>query len=356
MQSNDLYYFGYGPIVNDLVRQRRGIETTEIRAACLSDYMLTFCIGGLANIVPRRGYEVHGLLMKLKSAKDWELLHDYDAGSTPTVHNVLPYDAPDTPIKAQFVEFSEHVEDLVLDSPLEHLPQDRYLNLIAMGLRKYKVDDEFVDFQIMAVPYTAKRHAHEFERVPLIRKLLPRIKYRRYLQWCKKAEGTDICFILGDGVFRLNQPDFKLPASRWLGRNGHGKPDIALFIHKTIVDPDIPLCNELSEMTPLHFAWAENHIVEIMELYNLSCNKVAILKRDDESLMSSLKRSISWNSSGSISTELCSSAGSSTDFSSTFSLRRKISLQRRGSTLQSSSTTANKSTKGTENCDEEARL
>lgn len=347
--SNALYYFGYGPIVNDLVRQRRGIETTEIRAACLSDYMLTFCIGGLANIVPRRGYEVHGLLMKLKSAKDWKLLHDYDAGSTPTVHNVFPYDAPDTPVRAQFVEFSEHVEDVVLDSPLEHLPQDRYLNLIAIGLRKYKVDDEFVDFQIMAVPYTAKRHAHEFERVPLLRKTLPRIKYRRYLQRCKKAEGTDIYFILGDGVFRLNQPDFKLPASRWLGRNGHGKPDATLFIHKTIVDPDIPLCDELSELTPLHFDWAENHIVELMELYNLSCNKVAILKRDDESLLSSFKQSMSRSSSA--STEMCSSAESSTDFSSTFSLRRKISL-----TLQSSSATAARSTKGTENCDEEQRL
>ena len=51
VQNKDLWYFGYGPIVNDMVRKRRGIETTQIQPAYLPDYRLTFSFGGLANIV-----------------------------------------------------------------------------------------------------------------------------------------------------------------------------------------------------------------------------------------------------------------------------------------------------------------
>lgn len=65
--DNGIYYFAYGPMTNDVVRQRRGIQATVIRAAYLPEHVLSFAIGGLANVVPRRGYDVHGLLMKLES-------------------------------------------------------------------------------------------------------------------------------------------------------------------------------------------------------------------------------------------------------------------------------------------------
>lgn len=292
--DGSIYYFAYGPVVNEMVRQRRGIKTTEIRLAYLPEYRLTFAIGGLANIVPRRGYDVHGLLIKLEDEQDWKILQEFDAGSTPSIREVIPYhdgyciDDADTPvpyqkpIRAHLVEFSEHVEDRLLDSPIEHLPSDRYLNLIAQGMRQHRVDSDYVDNEILAIPFLPKRQPEEFERLPHKRKFLPKISFKKYLDLCRKEEGKYIFFILQNGVFRTItvQPDFEDPAARWLQRNGHGQPDCSLMFHKMLVDPDIPLCDKLCEMTPLHFAWVENHVVELTQQYNFKCHKVAILKKE----------------------------------------------------------------------------
>ena len=296
--ETDLYYFGYGPIVNDLVRQRRGIHTTEIRAAYLSDYRLTFAIGGLANVVHKRGYEVHGLLMKLAQKEDWKRVQEFDAGSTPTVKYVTPYDAPGGPIKASLVEFPGNIADSLLDGPIEKLPQDRYLNLIALGMRQYHVDNDYIEDNIMAVPFVPKRLPKDFERLPCLKEDVPEISLRKYQQLCRKARG-DVYFVLGEGVFRVNKPDLESPAVRWLAQNGHGKEDCALTIHKLVVDPDIPLVDEVSEMSPLHYAWAENHCAEIMEQFGLSCHKVATLERTSDgegggtSRFASMKKSLS---------------------------------------------------------------
>ena len=91
--SQDIYYFGYGPIVNEEVRRRRGIEVIEVQAAYVPDYRLTFAFGGLASIVPKVGFEVHGLLMKVKSHEDWKKLLEFEAGNTPTIRTVVPYSA-----------------------------------------------------------------------------------------------------------------------------------------------------------------------------------------------------------------------------------------------------------------------
>jgi hypothetical protein len=256
---------------------------------------------------------VHGLLMKLESEEDWQRLREFDAGSTPSVHEVIPYhdnyctDDDDAavpnlaPIKAHLVEFSEHVEDQLLNAPIEQLPSDRYLNLIAQGLRQYNVDADYVEAEIMAIPYLPKRQPEGFGQLPLARKQksLPKIKYKEYLQLCEKAQGRAIYFILQDAVFRTidgdEAVDFEDPACRWLQRNGHGKPDCSLKFHKMLVDPDISLCNEFEEMTPLHFAWVENHVVELTQQYNFKCHQVAILRPDDtgqkSTTMSSLRSS-----------------------------------------------------------------
>ncbi|CAB9521600.1 expressed unknown protein [Seminavis robusta] len=316
--QQELYYFAYGPVVNDLVRKRRGIHVDEIRSAFLVDYRLTFAIGGMANIVPRRGYEVHGLLMKLTSQEDWEALIKFDAGSTPSYHRVIPYRYDDNterregdprtesdPVNARFVEFSDKVEDEFLDSPIETLPQCRYLELIAQGMNQYGVDEDYIDAEIMATPFVPKCPPEEYQQVPLDFKLLappskkimarhsttsaptlPKISFCKYQKLCQKqpATGGDTYFIVDECIYRIHQVDIaKVPAAKWFHINGHGKPDCSLLLHKLIVDPDIPLCDHIYEMTPLHFAWVENRIVEqVIQKYQCQVTKVAMLKEEDD--------------------------------------------------------------------------
>ena len=309
--NEQLFHFAYGPVVIDLVRKRRGIAVEHIQPAFLPEYRLTFVIGGMANIVPRRGYEVHSLLMKLASLGDWERVQKCDAGSTPSSHTVTPYDKAGNegePVNARLVEFSDEVDDEFLDSPVEILPQCRYLEMIAAGMRAHGVDDDYMQDQIMAVPLAPKRTPEDYQQVPRDPKLLasskvsllrsstsssrssansattspalPQISFQKDIKLCLKqpAVGGDLFFILDDAVFRVQQPEIdRVLAVKWFKTHGHGKPVLALLIHKLVVDPDIPLCDELNQMTNLHFAWAYNHVVESL-IVKYQVTKVAMLK------------------------------------------------------------------------------
>merc|ERR1712238_607626 len=82
-ETESIYYFGYGPIVNPLVRQRRGfgaevIPEAQIQPAILYDHRLQFIEGGTANIIPCRGWDVKGILIKFQSVEELHQLHAFD--------------------------------------------------------------------------------------------------------------------------------------------------------------------------------------------------------------------------------------------------------------------------------------
>jgi len=79
--SDCIYYFGYGPIVNQLVRDRRGfghIPRENIQAAILYDHRLKFVEGGTANITPSTGWDVKGILIKFNNPDEFHRLHEFD--------------------------------------------------------------------------------------------------------------------------------------------------------------------------------------------------------------------------------------------------------------------------------------
>lgn len=80
--TDAIYYFGYGPIVNPLVRYRRGctLPQANVRTAILYDHRLSFVEGGTATIVPARGWDVKGVLLKFDSVEDWETFRHFGAG------------------------------------------------------------------------------------------------------------------------------------------------------------------------------------------------------------------------------------------------------------------------------------
>lgn len=281
VEEGDIFYFGFGPIVNDMVRKRRNIHTKSIQAACLRDFRLTFCFGGNASIVPQRGYEVHGLLMKLESKEDWKRLLEFDSGNSPTLHDVFPYDDPDNPVVAYLFEIQIPEGDVSkLDEPIERLPQERYLKLIAQGLRQHQVDEEYIDYQIMAVPFIPNRKPEEYYTFPQQTTPLPTWTWNTYQKKC--AKGNKVYFILGNSIFLLKYTNEDNPLCQWLKFHGHGKRDVTLAVHKTVVDPEIPLADTQEDITPLHIAWAENHCVEVVEQYEMSAVKVAVLKDNEE--------------------------------------------------------------------------
>lgn len=80
-ESEAIYYFGYGSIVNPIVRIGRGctIPPENIQTAILYDHRLKFVAGGTANIVKSRGWDVKGVLLKFNNLKEWEAFRQYDA-------------------------------------------------------------------------------------------------------------------------------------------------------------------------------------------------------------------------------------------------------------------------------------
>ena len=143
------YYFGYGPMVHPIVRHRRGIEVVEEQPAILRNHRLTFAFGGVASVVPQRGYEIHGIVMKCKTADDWDKLQKSEGGYYATELDVHPYgnntaelpvfdpeeeeedDVP--PIRAKVFIMLEF-DQSKLEKPLERIPQERYLRIIAAGM------------------------------------------------------------------------------------------------------------------------------------------------------------------------------------------------------------------------------
>jgi len=80
-ESEAIYYFGYGPIVNPIVRYRRGcmIPPEQIKTAILYDHRLKFVAGGTANVVATRGWDVKGVLLRFNSQDEWNAFRQYDA-------------------------------------------------------------------------------------------------------------------------------------------------------------------------------------------------------------------------------------------------------------------------------------
>lgn len=280
-----IYYFGYGPIVNPMVRRRRKLKTCDERPAILPEFRLTFAYGGIANMVHQRGYEVHGILMKFTSEEDWKLFQNYDAGynDSDLVH-VIPYDADegDEPIAAYAMIMKEY-DSSKLESPIEQLPTERYLKLIANGMRDYNLDEDYIQDQIMSVPYVPSRKPEDYRTIPQASANLPKITLSKYQRLCQRSK--DIYFIMSNKVVRLGPHDPEHPAAIWLRERIHGQANATLIIHRTIVEPNLPIADTAEELTPEHHAWAEDHAMDYFRTCNLSATKVYDLVEEGEDTM-----------------------------------------------------------------------
>lgn len=243
----------------------------------LPEHRLTFSYGATASIVPKRGYEVHGVAMKWRTEEDWEKMKD--PGYARVVVDIYPYDEPHKPIKAVVFVLAQF-DDSKLDGPMEKLPQERYLRLIAQGMRKYDVDDDYINDQIMSVPYIPSRKAEDYVKFPVAQEPLPVVSFETYKRKCRRTR--DLYFVVGDGVFRVGEHDPGNPVCVMLRSKAHGKDDITLATYHVMLDPDIPECHCQADLKPIHFAWAENQLMDMFEQAGLTATKVMIISDEVE--------------------------------------------------------------------------
>ena len=292
--SSGIWYFGYGPIVHPTVRERREVATSQHQAALLPEHRLTFAYGGVANIVPARGFSVQGILMKVDTVHDWEKLKAFDAGQyDPEVLEVYPYDYidhssddptesfdPEKSIQAYVFVMKEY-DECKLSKPIENKPQERYLKLIAQGMMRYGADETYVQDEIMGCPYIPTRQADNWYSFPLKSEKLPTISFEKYQKLCRKST-KDLYFILHDYVLKADDHDPGNPGSMWMRQHAHGKEDLSFLCHKIVVDPDLPYAGTPRGMTPQHYLWAENHCFEFLQQAGFSATKVFRLENGSD--------------------------------------------------------------------------
>ena len=293
--NGDIWYFGYGPVVHPDVRQRRDVRVSEEQPALLPDHRLTFAFGGAACLVPACGYMVHGVLMKCKTSHDWEKLCKFGAGMyAPRRLEVFPYEMNNaeegydpvqtyedtTPILAYVFVLADYDPE-ALERPIEKKPQERYLRLIAQGMKKYGVDPTYIQDEIMSCPYVPHPPREEWQRFPASSDKLPHWTLEKYERMCRKTvDDTTIYFILHDYVHKLDKVDKSHPPVQWFAANAHGQPDISFHINTMVINPDIPFAPTQNDLTPIHYEWAEQATWDFCQNADLAPIRIATFGGD----------------------------------------------------------------------------
>ena len=308
--------------------------------------------GGAATLVPATGYTVHGVLMKVDTVEGWKKLKDFDSGYSPQVVDAFPYQPGEFDISEENEEFYEkkpipcfafvmldEYDDNIFEHDylhqMEKKPQERYLRLIADGMLKAGVDPNYVEDEILAVPFLPTRSEKDWISFPKARppppqkkkgifvrnktskkandESLPSITFEKYKELCDAQATTDqhVYFVLHNYVLRLipidnpaandgsknnhPPPDTHTegtmsatsawnsnPSVQWMRQNAHGKGDLTHISHVIVTDPAVPWAPTPADLQPIHYRWAENQMYDFLVQSNVTAEKVYELVTDND--------------------------------------------------------------------------
>jgi len=230
------------------------------------------------------------------------------------------------------------------------MPQERYLKLMADGLRSLHIDETYIQDEILSVNYIPNARDHitnaerDYRTFPMLIGMdtLPKLSYdkydktvlaantvassasgssgsvslpKRHASWGggsskhtnnnkgggdpepSQNQQQDLYFIVGKKIIKLPQQDgpMKLGAAnactRWIKELCHGKYDITHLVQQTFVDPECELPviqSDTDSITPEHHAWAEHTVLLYLERGGLTATHAYDL--DDTSGPSTTKR------------------------------------------------------------------
>ena len=171
----------------------------------------------------------------------------------------------------------------------DELPQERYVRIIGEGLKYHGVDEEYIDYQIMNVPYTpSPKELLQFENK---KTKLKEIAYSTYLS----RSNRNLWFLVGNKVIQIQgRNNSKDPFVLWAKRELVGKPDSTWFVLQLMYDPSLPACESSDEITAEHIRWAEHQLVEKFQESHIPAVSVSVVEDTFPStrkwLLSSLSR------------------------------------------------------------------
>ena len=155
-------YFAFGSNMNlDVIQGRRGIRSTNHRAAILKDHELRFSLLGFnpfepsfASIEPCKGKEVHGVLMDMPIDDFFKLCA---SEGVPLAYHIYPISVQPYSTKQSTAAHKDQLQTAALSfkaviaSPLQVPPSKRYMRLLQQGAMQHNLDDAYVR-QYLSLP------------------------------------------------------------------------------------------------------------------------------------------------------------------------------------------------------------
>jgi hypothetical protein len=239
---------------------------------------------------------------------------DYHDDDNDEMVDILVSACKNRPIRA-YVSIMNEYDESTHEVPLENKPQERYLRLVAEGMRHHGVNETYIADEIMSCSYIPKRSQGDWYEFPksiiaatttrrhntnsstknkvLQQQELPVLTMKKYERLCRKNNkpDSDIYFILHNYVLKMSVYEPQNPMVIWMRGQGHGKPDLSYVLHQIVVDPDIPWARTRDDMTLLHYGWAEDHVVEAFKLSGVTATKVYQLQDENETTTSTFMSS-----------------------------------------------------------------
>jgi hypothetical protein len=249
-----VYYFGYGAMVNPTTRARRGVETTFTSAATLADHKLTFDAAGSGSILSIEGETVHGVVMELASQEAWDIVQKQEHGYSTKQSSVQPYGGGEPILAHMFWIDPEHFTD--------SLPQERYLKVIAAGMRHHGVEEDYIVKSVLGAPHIPSRKPDNYmvfsSEDASQATVAPTISMEEYKERCL----TKPHFIVGRRVVQIVAQDGKAPSPffNWTQSFLCGQEDATWKLWNHLVEPDLPPCDSPEQLTELHQRWAEDQL------------------------------------------------------------------------------------------------
>jgi hypothetical protein len=123
--------------------------------------------------------------------------------------------------------------------PLNRLPQERYVRIIGEGMRFHGVDDDYIDFQIMNVPYIPNCKPEDYMLFP------PSAETKTQKKTIKNGKLSDESmgwFIVGKRVIEIGEHDPKAAFVQWAMAQLVGKINCTWVVMQTLYDADLPVC------------------------------------------------------------------------------------------------------------------
>lgn len=274
-----IWYLGYGSMANPVSLKRRGIVPSQSLPVTLDGYDIEFSMNGMANIAEREGPTMHGIA-HLVTPQMFEELAKIESVYDYTDVTCRPYDPAAAAITCRaFIvppdKIAEHKRHLPKDGARAHLelPSQRYIRIIAEGLRHFGADAAWVA-RIEAEPCNPARPVANWLTAPV----------------APEAAGAMRRFTLDELAAHKGQ----LPAVYAIGRKvlqarmGEGHPfepiyrmisgtQACLFMLMNLYDPSLPPVEGPGDITPVHVAWAEDQAVETSHKYNFDFEQIGVL-------------------------------------------------------------------------------